>query len=226
MDNIRPLLLAGGKSTRMKSQKHLLTLPNGTPLYQHQITILQQACPQTPVVYVSLANDSPVDAFLHHAKDDPDGGITIIFDEQASPATQSSDPTQSSGPAQGLLSVHRLHPTSTFLVLAIDYPLITATPLLQLIQSYSPPVTCFRNAEGFCEPLVGVWSPDALKRLKEDVARGGGSPSRVVKEMGGRMVDVKEGVHGGGRGRVLMNVNTRGEWEEACAVLRAEVEGV
>lgn len=202
---LKPLMLAGGRSTRMKSPKHLLKLPDGTPLYQHQRDILRQACPDAPVVYMSLAQDSPVDEyFLNSAL----SGIHIVYDEEA------NDTTQSAGPAQGLLAAHRSDPTATWLVMAVDYPLMSVEAIRQLCRSYIYPVTCFQNDDGFCEPLVGIWSPDALHKLQANVRNGRGSPSAVVRDLGGLQIRCPEY----GR-RWLMNVNTEGEWEEALRQL-------
>ncbi|KAK4111706.1 hypothetical protein N656DRAFT_829969 [Canariomyces notabilis] len=62
--NFTPLMLAGGKSTRMGSPKHLLKMPDNRPLYLHQIELLHRACPDAPVVYISLAPDSQLDPYL------------------------------------------------------------------------------------------------------------------------------------------------------------------
>ncbi|RKU47129.1 hypothetical protein DL546_005391 [Coniochaeta pulveracea] len=197
---IKPLILAGGRSTRMKSPKHLLQLPDGTPLYLHQCDILKQACPDARVVYISLAQDSPINENL---LDPGSYGMHIIYDQEA------NDTTESAGPAQGLLAAHRSDPTATWLVLAVDYPLMSVEAIQLLRQSYSHPVTCFQNDDGFCEPLVGIWSPDALEKLEANVRSGRGSPSAVVRQLDGRQVRIPQD----GR-RWLMNVNTEAEWEE------------
>lgn len=199
----------------MKSPKHLLKMPDGTPLYQHQIQSLRQACPEAPVVYISLAKDSPVDGLLLDAEG---AGLGIIHDLDANEAAQSA------GPAQGLLAAHHSDPMATWLVLAVDYPLITAEALQLLRRAYKPPVTCYENQDGFCEPLVGIWSPKALERLRANVQKGRGSPSAVVRELGGHHVKCPD--HGGAW---LMNVNTEGDWEgvlqRATLVDAQEVRG-
>lgn len=195
---VKPLILAGGKSTRMGTPKHLLRLPDRTPLYQHQINILREIYPAPVTIYISLAKESTLDAFLLNP---PDEGLEIIFDEE------SNDTAQSGGPSQGLLSAFASDPTATWLVLAVDYPLMDTRGIAQLRDAYEPPVTCFRNGEGFCEPLVGIWSPDALRVLQEKGPRSG--PTSVVKELNGRQIELKpEDKH------ILTNVNSWPEWVE------------
>lgn len=205
-----PLILAGGKSTRMGSPKHLLQLPDGTPLYQHQINILRQACPDAQTIYISVAPDSPLDAFLQNPPGD--AGIELIHDSD----TNTTTTNQSGGPAQGLLAAFARDPEATWLVLAVDYPLVRAQTLVRLQAAYEAPVTCFRNESGFCEPLVGIWGPEALRRLRDKDP--GAGPSAVVREMGGRQIDVLPGADGDGDG-VLRNVNTVAEWEDVLGML-------
>jgi molybdopterin-guanine dinucleotide biosynthesis protein A len=182
----------------MGSPKHLLKLPDGTPLYQHQVNTLRQACPSVPTIYISLARDSALDGFLRELSDPR---IKIIYDEENNPTTRSG------GPAQGLLSAHSFDPTATWIVLAVDYPLMTVETILQLCDSYEPPVTCFRNDDGFLEPLVSVWSPEALRRLEEK--GGGAGPSAFVKEMNGKSIKLNSDSRA-----VLKNINTAKEYED------------
>lgn len=250
-----PLILAGGKSTRMHAPKHLLPMPDRRPLYQHQIDLLALACPDAPTIYISLAQDSPLDDYLRTL---PTITATTTTDHPSPIETQTQppnlNPTQentttkkkiiiipdlapnptptSAGPAAGLLAAHHVLPDATFLVVACDHPFLTVSVLQRLCRSYQPPVTCFRNAAGFCEPLVAVWGPPALGRLREMVEDSEGSragrgvgPSRVVREVGGRVVDVDGDGGGGGvdgGAEVLRGVNTREEWEGVRRVLETK----
>ena len=225
-----PLILAGGKSTRMKSPKHLLKMPDGRPLYQHQINLLTHACPKAPNIYLSLAQDSELDDYLRALSTDtavttsassttttksslaPKPNIAIIYDLSPNPA-----PSESAGPAAGLLAAFHFQPETTWLVIACDYPFLTPTALQRLGREYQAPVTCFQNRDGFCEPLVGIWSPRALGALAERVGRGARvGPCRVVRDLGGRQIQV--GHSDGGR-EVLAGVNTKEEWEGALKLL-------
>ena len=115
---LTPLLLAGGRSTRMGTPKHLLPMPDGRPLYQHQIDLLARTCPDAPTIYISLAQESQLDDYLqtsptisfnntpktsnnlylekerHHTPT-----ITIVPDLHTNTSSQSS-----AGPAAGLFA--------------------------------------------------------------------------------------------------------------------------
>ncbi|KAK4243680.1 bifunctional molybdenum cofactor biosynthesis [Corynascus novoguineensis] len=197
-----PLILAGGRSSRMGSPKHLLSTPDGRPLYQHQIDLLPQVCPYAPTIYISLAQDSQLDDYLRtlpsvtDASPDPDPvlcktphirkvtppAITIIHDLDANTSSVTS-----AGPAAGLLAAHRADPARTWLVIACDYPLLTQRALERLCAKYRPPVTCFRNADGFCEPLLGVWGPDGLAELERRVKGSSASAGGRGGEESGRL---------------------------------------
>ncbi|KAL2108505.1 hypothetical protein VUR80DRAFT_3748 [Thermomyces stellatus] len=218
---VTPLVLAGGRSTRMQSPKHLLRMPDGRPLYQHQIAILARACPQSPVIYVSLAQDSQLDGFLRErvvaAKFDENetsrdemacSDVRVIFDLDA------NETSESSGPASGLLAAFASQPENTWLVIPCDCPFVSVELLEKLRRQYRPPVTCYRNNKGFCEPLVGLWSPDALARLAERAKDGKVGPSSVVRELGGKQIELPAGAD-----RPLADVNTKDEWETALALL-------
>lgn len=215
-----PLILAGGKSTRMNSPKHLLHMPDGRPLYQHQVDVLARACPQSPVIYMSLAQDSQLDNFLQDcaavgpsekgaspAAAGPE--LRVIFDQDANQTAASA------GPAAGLLAAFASDPRATWLTVPCDSPFINAGLLSWLHREYEPPVTCYRNDEGFCEPLIGIWSPEALVRLAQVAKSGKVGPSAVVRKLGGKQIELPVG-----DGRPLVDVNTREEWDAVFETLR------
>jgi molybdopterin-guanine dinucleotide biosynthesis protein A len=194
----------------MGRPKHLLLMPDGRPLYQHQIDLLHRSCAEAGTIYMSLAQDSELDQFLQQASQQPQSithegpNIEIIID------TETSQSEESKGPAAGILAAFQHDPEATWLVVACDFPCITTSALDQLKSEYKPPVTCFRNPEGFCEPLLGIWSPEAIRHLKRNCEKGKLSPSKAVKELGGLVI-----LPDGDADVVLKNVNTREEWESA-----------
>jgi molybdopterin-guanine dinucleotide biosynthesis protein A len=60
--------------------------------------------------------------------------------------------------------------------------------LQQLILEYEDPVTCFVNEGGIAEPLIAIWGPEALERLKGVLERGKSGLDGVVEGMGGKLV--------------------------------------
>jgi molybdopterin-guanine dinucleotide biosynthesis protein A len=130
--------------------------------------------------------------------------IKVILD------TDTSETEESKGPASGLLAALEHDPEATWLILACDYPCMTAAALSQLSPIYRAPVTCFRNLEGFCEPLLGIWSSEAISQLKANFDKGNFSPSKTVKELDGLLH-----LPAGDVEVLLHNANTKLEWERA-----------
>lgn len=219
---LHPLLIASGKSARMGAPKHLLQMPDGRPLYQHHVETLHEACPDVSEVYVSLAEDSPKDdvlrlaSLISEARNEQDSPLSpsrptlkIIYDLEV------NESKESAGPAAGLLAAFNAYPDHTWLVVACDYPFITTAALAQLRSLYTPPVICFSNTEGFCEPLLGIWSPTALGHLVENCKKGMSGPSRTVRDLGELATTPTRRPE-----RLLFNANTTSDWAAALETLK------
>lgn len=200
---MKALLLAGGESSRMGSPKHLLPFLDGRPTYIHLLQQLIATIPEAEL-YISLRDKACAETLQAsvgqcrlHVLYDADAGLDVLLGAV--------------GPAAGLLAAHAADPTVHWLVLACDYPLMSTEELSALCKVYEAPVTCFKNVEGFFEPFVGVWSPYALDKLKENVLRGVTGPIRVVKMLNGKGIrPIQEAS--------LFNTNTKEEWEAALTI--------
>ncbi|EEA24318.1 hypothetical protein PMAA_083230 [Talaromyces marneffei ATCC 18224] len=120
------------------------------------------------------------------------------------------------GPAAGLLAAYHNNPETNWLIVACDFPLLSAATLTRLISAAkSSSVTCYRNSKGFCEPLLALWSPEALEKLADNTRQGRTGPRFVVEELpDSRILSPESEVE-------LFNVNTVEEWEEACNLFRS-----
>lgn len=70
MATTKPLLLAGGRSSRMGTRKELLCLEGNEPMYKRLISVLHAACPESDTVYLSLRDRSATQA-LYEAEGAP-----------------------------------------------------------------------------------------------------------------------------------------------------------
>ncbi|KAI3546362.1 molybdenum cofactor biosynthesis protein C [Colletotrichum filicis] len=226
---MRPLLLAGGKSTRMGTPKHLLRMPDGTPLYRRQLQLLRTIFPEPQTIFISLAQESETDEFLDELLAQaanqsaevedcktPPPRIHILRDYHPANPDAKHTTAGGSGPAAGLLAAYRYDAWAYWAVLACDYPLIPAEAFFHLfVKRDAVPVTCFRTVEGVCEPLLAIWAPPALSRLAERVARGHPRPEETARELDGLMVDAPAGCEWW-----LTNVNTMEEWVKAVEEMK------
>lgn len=169
----------------------------------HLVGRIKQAHPTAETVYISLHNRSqPTEGIL-------DDGIYVVYDTDDKIAAVSN-----AGPAAGLLAAYHLDRTAHWLVVACDYPLLSAADLRQLVDNYQSPLTCFENAEGWPEPLLAIWSPSALDTLEHNVRRGVTGPIKTLRGLLSKKLRPLDE-------RSLMNINTPMEWE---AALRAAAQ--
>lgn len=224
-DTLHGLLVLGGQSTRMGRDKAFLDFPldaqTTRPLYLHLLGLLRQACPAG--VYISH-NGAQVET-LRRAE--LPGGTTLVQDDERLTAADIG------GPAAGLLSAHFANPSATFLVLAVDFPLVTRETLTDLAERYTPPVTCYlHTSDSHPEPLLSVWAPEALEELREN-AMGEKKKTgpcwtarRIWKRLGvqtvgedGRQMEDGEYVFKPREEQWLFNTNRPDEWEKATSIL-------
>lgn len=192
----------------MGTAKHLLPFSDGEPIYRHLLTRIIDAHPTIEALYISLRDPAPASELCRFTVEDRTLGI--IYDDIQDPSLGG---TADIGPAAGLLAAFRTDPTCTWLVLACDYPLMTSKELQVLIKNYDGSLTCFKNAENWAEPLLGLWSPRALQHLRFNVAKGITGPKGVIKDLKSKTCTPEDS-------RSLFNTNTVHEWEAALKLGR------
>lgn len=205
METFNFLIIAGGKSTRMGSPKHLLPLADGRPLYSRLAQILRAASPELSTLYISLAGYSVLDDTLRR------GELTIETEEGLARLQLCSildEAEREIGPAAGLIAAHHRNPNATWLVVACDFPFLHVETVQQLMDEHEGLITCFMNADGFSEPFLAVWSPKALRALEQNVAHGILGPNHTIKELTAKRIAPRCEWW-------IKNVNTREEWDAA-----------
>lgn len=136
------LVLAGGKSTRMGSDKGLLTY-HDVPQQEYLYHLLGELCDN---VFLSIRDEQSTSI--------PNGFKTII------------DKNEYRGPFNGILSAHKAYPDVAWLVLACDLPLIDLETLKYLMENRDPKqgATSFATKESkLPEPLITIWEPSGLQ---------------------------------------------------------------
>lgn len=134
------LILAGGKSSRMGTEKALLDWL-GQPLYQQQIALLRPFCKD---VFVSVNQTNAI----HFQNSN-----TLLDNPELGDI----------GPLNGILTAFDKH-AGPWMVLGCDYPLLDATDLEFLMTNRIPNqlATVFQNPETLKpEPLIGIYETHA-----------------------------------------------------------------
>ena len=157
-DQVRGLILAGGRSTRMKQDKGLIEY-YGIPQRDYLLNLLS---PFTTQVHLSCKSDQDVPEHLNPIHD--------IHDLNT--------------PLNGILSAFHFDPESVWLTVPVDMPLITTEAIRFLLDQRRAPylATCFLDSTGSQpEPLFTVWEKDSYPFLHEYFQRGGASPREFLK---------------------------------------------
>ena len=198
---IKGLILAGGRSTRMGTDKGKIDY-HGKPQRDFIAEIL-------------MAHPDKVGRGLNI---EPHFSIRA---EQAAefPENQKviADTFLELGPFGAILSAFRHDPNAAWLVVACDLPLLDAEALKYLIENRNPNkiATTFRSpesAEGFPEPLITIWEPKSYAILLQFMAQGISCPRKVLINSDVLVLDAP-------LPHALMNVNTLEEKEKAINYL-------
>lgn len=137
------LILCGGQSTRMGTDKAFITY-HKQPQWLHLYEMLSGICDEV-LISCNLSQ-------VHHFND----SYKTVVDHPL---------FKDAGPLTGLLSAFHLHPDVSLLVVGCDYPKIEAADLLLLRQheDESLDVVCYRNKViEIDEPLLAWYHPSAF----------------------------------------------------------------
>lgn len=188
------LVLAGGKSTRMGQDKHLLEY-HGQPQAEFLYALLGSHCEHT---FMSLRADQ-------HDPNRSDHQVILDQDHYR-------------GPFNGLLSAHAEHPEAAWLVLACDLPLINNDTIARLVKARDPladGTAMATKKSNLPEPLVAIWEPGGLAIAKRYLKTAESScPRKFLINHNCKLV------HPAGD-QELLNANNPEEFKEALAIIQA-----
>ncbi len=188
--NLYGLVLSGGKSTRMGTDKGLIPY-HGIPQREYLYHLLNKVCEKT---FISLRSEQVSEL---------PNGMQYIVDED-----------QYRGPYNGLLSAHHQYPQAAWLVLACDLPLMDLEALEQLITERNTQMlaTAFAQRENpLPEPLCAIWEPKALDTSVSYLESGVGTCPRKF------LINHEVQLVFPTNQQVLLNANSEEDYKEALA---------
>lgn len=154
------LLLAGGRSSRMRRDKAALRYRGRTQLEAaHELLAAV-----TDRAWVSVRADQTDDLLRRRFP-------------------QIVDDARDAGPLAGILAAQRLHPQAAWLVLACDLPFLDADTLRYLLahRDRGALATAYRSShDGLPEPLCAVYEPAAAEPLAAYAATGRNCPRKFL----------------------------------------------
>ncbi|MAZ37066.1 MAG: molybdenum cofactor guanylyltransferase [Bacteroidetes bacterium] len=159
---IQAVILAGGKSSRMGTDKGLLEIA-GKPMVQHLIETLQ---PLAANSWISTSNKMYIQF-----------GVSLLTDEY-----------DSIGPLGGIHIALQRATTPFVLVVSVDAPFVSKECILKLKGSCEQDTIVISRCAGKPYPLIGCYPVTALKKLEEYIDQGNRSvfgflESQKVKEI-------------------------------------------
>jgi molybdopterin-guanine dinucleotide biosynthesis protein A len=158
MSPLKALILAGGKSTRMKTDKGSLNY-HGTTQREYLYNLLSKHCD----TYVSCNHDQALEL---------EADFKII-----------EDTFLNLGPVGGILSALQSDPDSAWLTVACDLPYLSDKTIRYLVNNRNPykTATAFRDVNGALpEPLITIWEPRSYTVLLQFLAQGYSCPRKVL----------------------------------------------
>jgi molybdenum cofactor guanylyltransferase len=182
------LILAGGASTRMHTDKAALLYQGKTQLDR----AFDLASRHVARVFVSVRSTQTTEPTR--------AAHPLIVDS-----------VQGAGPIVGIRSALAAFPDVAWLVLACDLPFLSDAVLAQLLAERDPTAlaTAFRSAhDGLPEPLCAVWEPAAGAALSAYQNDGGRCPRKFLIRHATPLLEPRDP-------RALDNINTPEEYAHA-----------
>ena len=192
------LILAGGRSARMRRDKALLQYGGRTQVEET----------------FDLVSGFTKGTFLSCRSDQwPDGLFAGL--------PQVHDSVTHAGPMAGILSAFSLQPDTAWLVVACDLPFLDPQTLQELIshRDAEVPATAYHSAHGgLPEPLCAIYEPAARAILLDFLNKGIRCPRNALIQSPAKLIHLQNP-------RALDNINHPEEYEEARQALQREDQG-
>ena len=188
------LVLAGGRSTRMRADKAALAYGSRPQLAE----AFELVSRHTARAFVSVRADQAADPLR--------AAYPQVVDGHAG-----------RGPIAGILAAQALHPDRPWLVVACDLPQLDDATLADLLQGRDPRrlATCFASAhDGMPEPLCAIYEPASRAPLAAHVAAGRDCPRKFLMGHDVKVLEPRPG-------SALDNANTPEDADAARAALAA-----
>lgn len=160
------IILAGGKSSRMGTDKGLLML-NGKPMIQHVIDRIEEL--GLPILIV--ANNSEYAQF----------GYPVI-----------EDLVKEKGPVGGIYTGLMTSNTESNLIISCDTPNISLELLNQLIDASKDHVVTIAKHKGQLHPLIGVYKRSALDAFNRNLTVNQLKLSPICTELNAHILTIED----------------------------------
>jgi molybdopterin-guanine dinucleotide biosynthesis protein A len=183
ISRVNGLVLIGGKSTRMGTDKSILNY-HGKPQREFLFDLLSDSL-NTENVFYSVREPNQINS------------SQIIADKFLN-----------LGPFGGICSAFQYNPNVAWLVVATDLPNFNKETLSLLLKHRNPSkiATTFKGKnKQFPEPLITIWEPKAYSILLQFLAQGYSCPRKVLINNNVEIVEIDD--------EIIQNINTKEEFD-------------
>jgi len=182
------LILTGGKSVRMKTDKAALEI-GGQSQARRGFDLLKRHCSKAFVSTTHEASQFPYQKDLPQIHDHP------VY--------------KGIGPLAGILSAMEEYPDVPWIILACDLPAVNDKTLEQLIKNRDKfqNATAYTSAtDGLPEPLCAIYEPRYIDKLMESVRAGIHCPRKIMINSHVKLIDQADT-------NWLQNINTPEDYQ-------------
>jgi molybdopterin-guanine dinucleotide biosynthesis protein A len=194
--NLKPLLLINIASYENENPEEFRVLSDGQLAFERALSTLHDVLPGADTIYISVRDQNQMNAIMSRLSQpdsitnkerlsDHDDHTPLAF-PKICPIL--NEKIKDDGSVSRLVMASSKFPDANWLVFVCGYPILPPPALQQLILEFESPITCFIDSEGVIEPLIGIWTPAALKRLAQEGEVGNINLAKVVKDLGGRTI--------------------------------------
>jgi len=186
------LVLAGGKSSRMQTDKAALSYRGAAQLTR----AMRLVTPRVARAFVSVRADQAADPLR--------AGYAQIIDRETDV-----------GPIAGIMAAQQEFPHVAWLVIACDLPFLDAGTLEHLLAARDPAraATAYLSShDGLPEPLCAIYEPASVQMLAAYLHEGRQCPRKFLLKGDVRLIAPRSA-------HALDNINTRAEYDAALATL-------
>ncbi len=187
----KALILSGGRSERMGTDKGSLVYRNG----ETELARLARLCRELGV--------------------DPHVSVREVEEDPVHDLPQVPDRFLGLGPAGAICSGFLFDPEARWLVLACDLPLLDKAVLQRLLTESDRRkfATAVRGPDQrWGEPLIAIYEPRSYQRLLQFLSLGYACPKKLLINSDVKLLDLADG-------RAITNANTPAEREQVLALL-------
>ncbi len=192
-EKITGIILCGGKSRRMGSNKALLKL-NGKYIVNHVFEVLSTLCKE--IIISTNTNE------LSFLKAD------LVADE-----------FQNIGPIAGIYSALKHSKTEKNIILSCDTPFISKGILEYMLKNSESFDVVLPVFEEFLQPMTGIFNKKIIPVIENEIKKGNHIPPKIFKKSNLNKLKIDKNTSGWHK-HLFFNVNSLEDYEKAKQIMK------